>query len=53
MSNADLLYARMLVAGGRPGQSIHYERVHGGTHDEAAWAKRMGPMLQFLFPAKR
>ena len=53
MSNADLLYARMLVAGWRPGQSIHYERVHGGTHDEAAWAKRMGPMLQFLFPAKR
>ena len=30
---------------------LHYERVAGGTHDEAAWAGRMAPILSFLFPA--
>ena len=53
MSNTDLLYSRMLTAGWRPERTIHYERVIGGTHDEAAWALRMGPMLRFLFPANR
>ncbi len=30
---------------------LHYERVNGGEHNEAAWAQRVGPFLQFLFPA--
>ncbi len=53
MNNVDLLYARMLSVGWKAEESIHYERVFGGTHDEAAWALRMGPMLQFLFPAQK
>lgn len=33
-----------------PGKSLHYERVEGAEHNEAAWARRVGPFLQFLFP---
>jgi len=44
--------ARRLKANGwRPGETMHFERVAGGTHDEASWAKRVRPMLRFLFPA--
>jgi enterochelin esterase-like enzyme len=34
-----------------PGETLHFEKIHGGTHDEASWAHRVGPMLKFLFPA--
>lgn len=30
---------------------LHYERVEGAEHNEAAWALRVGPFLRFLFPA--
>jgi enterochelin esterase-like enzyme len=33
------------------GEDLHYERIEGGAHNEAAWAKRVGPFLQFLYPA--
>ncbi|HEY1903663.1 MAG TPA: alpha/beta hydrolase-fold protein [Terracidiphilus sp.] len=33
-----------------PGETLHFEKVHCGTHDEASWAKRVRPMLGFLFP---
>lgn len=33
------------------GWNLHYERVEGAEHNEAAWAQRVGPFLQFLFPA--
>jgi predicted alpha/beta superfamily hydrolase len=33
-------------------QNLHYERVEGAEHNEAAWAQRVGPFLQFLFPAR-
>jgi len=36
----------------RPGETMHFEKVHGETHDEASWAGRVRPMLRFLFPAK-
>jgi enterochelin esterase-like enzyme len=32
--------------------NLHYERVEGAEHNEAAWAQRVGPFLQFLFPAR-
>jgi predicted alpha/beta superfamily hydrolase len=32
-------------------RDLHYERVEGGEHNEAAWAARVGPFLQYLFPA--
>ena len=34
-------------------RDLHYERVEGAEHNEAAWAKRVGPFLQFLYPARR
>ena len=43
--------ARRLKANGwKPGESLHFEKVEGGTHDEASWAKRVRAMLKFLFP---
>lgn len=31
---------------------LHYERVSGGLHNEAAWAARFGNVLEFLFPPR-
>ena len=43
--------ARRLKANGwKPGETMHFEKVEGGTHDEASWATRVGAMLRFLFP---
>jgi predicted alpha/beta superfamily hydrolase len=41
----------LLKKGWRLGQDLHYERVEGGEHNEAAWARRIGGVLQFLYPA--
>lgn len=38
--------------GWRAGETLHFEQVRGGTHDEASWAARVRPMLSFLFPAR-
>ncbi|HEX3472580.1 MAG TPA: alpha/beta hydrolase-fold protein [Silvibacterium sp.] len=51
LADTDLLDRRLESSGWRPERDIHYERVKGGTHDEAAWAQRVGPLLRFLFPA--
>ena len=51
LHNAEKLNQRLKANGWRPSQTLHFERVHGGTHDEASWAKRVRPMLRFLFPA--
>lgn len=47
-----LLNRRLKANGWKPGETLHFEQVAGGTHDEASWAKRVRPMLRFLFPAK-
>jgi len=52
LSDTDLLERRLKANGWRPETDLHYERVEGGTHDEASWAERVGPMLRFLFPAR-
>lgn len=41
----------LLGKGWRPGRDLHYQRVEGAEHNEAAWAQRVAPFLQFLFPA--
>jgi predicted alpha/beta superfamily hydrolase len=51
LADTDLLDRRLRAGGWLPESDLHYERVPGGTHDEAAWAQRVGPMLRFLFPA--
>jgi predicted alpha/beta superfamily hydrolase len=42
----------LLDKGWRPEMDLHYERVEGAEHNEAAWAQRVGPFLQFLYPAR-
>lgn len=42
----------LLRKGWRPDQDLHYERVEGAEHNEAAWAQRVGPFLRFLYPAR-
>lgn len=41
----------MTEKGWQDGRDLHYEVIPGGVHNEDAWAKRVGPFLQFLFPA--
>ena len=42
----------LLAKGWQLDQNLHYNRVEGAEHNEAAWAQRVGPFLQFLFPAR-
>jgi len=42
----------LLDRGWRLEQDLHYERVEGAEHNEAAWAQRVGPFLRFLYPAR-
>jgi predicted alpha/beta superfamily hydrolase len=51
LENAAQLNRRLIANGWRPGDTLHFERVAGGMHDEASWAARVRPMLEFLFPA--
>ncbi|MBC8044780.1 MAG: esterase family protein [Rhizobacter sp.] len=45
-----LLCDAFVQKGWRMDGDLAYLEVHGGVHDEAAWAKRVGPFLRFLFP---
>jgi predicted alpha/beta superfamily hydrolase len=40
----------LLAKGWQYDRDLHYERVEGAEHNEAAWAARVGPFLQFLYP---
>jgi enterochelin esterase-like enzyme len=51
LHDAEQLNRRLKANGWRQGETLHFERVHGGVHDEASWAKRVRPMLKFLFPS--
>jgi len=50
LENAAHLNRRLIANGWRPGNTLHFERVAGGKHDEASWSARVRPMLEFLFP---
>jgi len=52
LQDAEHLNRRLKANGWRPGETLHFEKVHGGTHDEGSWARRVRPMLKFLFPAQ-
>jgi predicted alpha/beta superfamily hydrolase len=41
----------LVKKGWRLGEDLHFERVEGGEHNEAAWAQRIGRVLEFLYPA--
>jgi predicted alpha/beta superfamily hydrolase len=43
--------ARLLARHGmRKGDQLHFEKVEGGLHNEAAWGGRLDRVLRFLFP---
>jgi predicted alpha/beta superfamily hydrolase len=42
----------LLQKGWRLERDLRYERIEGAEHNEAAWARRVGPFLQFLYPAR-
>ena len=48
--DAELLLKRLRTNGWADEESLHFEKVRGGTHEELSWARRVGPMLRFLFP---
>ena len=51
LRDTEQLSRRLKANGWVPGQTLHFERIADGTHDEASWARRVKPMLRFLFPA--
>lgn len=53
LGDVELLNMRLKAYGWREGSDLRYECVPGGKHDEAAWAERVRPMLQFLFPREK
>ena len=40
----------LAAKGWQPGKDLAYSEAPGASHNEAAWAARVGPMLTFLFP---
>ena len=52
VQDAETLNRRLKANHWLPGETLHFEKVYGGTHDEASWARRVRPMLKFLFPAQ-
>jgi enterochelin esterase-like enzyme len=48
----DRLRDVLLQKGWELDRTLHFDRVEGAEHNEAAWARRVGPFLEFLFPAK-
>ena len=50
LRDVEHLARRLKANGWKPGETMHFEMVQGGTHDETSWATRVRPMLKFLFP---
>jgi predicted alpha/beta superfamily hydrolase len=48
--NVRMLKNALLRLGWRRGQDLQYVEAAGADHSEAAWALRVGPALEFLFP---
>lgn len=40
----------LVEKGWQEGRDLLFQVIQGGRHNEAAWAQRVGPFLQFLFP---
>ena len=47
---ARLLYDTLVRKGWKPGRDLKYFEAKDAEHNEAAWAARIEPILQFLFP---
>jgi enterochelin esterase-like enzyme len=51
--DARALRNELVRAGWVPGDDLQYSEVPDAGHNEAAWASRVGPFLQYLFPSTR
>ena len=49
--DAEMLARRLRANGWIENQTLHFMRAPEGGHDESSWARRVKPMLRFLFPA--
>jgi predicted alpha/beta superfamily hydrolase len=50
VTNARLLESSLIKKGWKLGKDLKYFEAQGAEHNERAWAARVGPMLEFLFP---
>ena len=50
LRDARALHDALLAKGWVDGDDLHYQEFVGANHSEAAWAQRVAPMLQYLFP---
>jgi predicted alpha/beta superfamily hydrolase len=53
LDDARLLKAALVGLGFVDGGDLKYTEYEGATHSELAWSERVGPMLEWLFPASR
>ncbi len=52
LAQARMLRDALIAQGWQLKADLHYHEARGARHTESAWAKRVGPALRFLFPAK-
>lgn len=52
VNGARILRDALVSKGWKPGKDLNYLEAAGAEHNERAWAARVGPMLEFLFPPK-
>jgi len=50
VDDVEMLRDALVHKGWRLGENLHYQRFEGAEHNEAAWAQRVRPFLEFLFP---
>ena len=50
LEDTEMLRDAMRAKGWAVGKDLAYSEIPGATHSETAWAERVGPFLQFLFP---
>jgi predicted alpha/beta superfamily hydrolase len=50
VANVTALRDALVKKGWQENRDLHFEIFPGAQHNEAAWAQRVGPFLQFLFP---
>ena len=51
VANVTALRDVLLRRSWQDSRDLHFQVFDGAQHNEAAWAQRVGPFLQFLFPA--
>src|SRR5262245_22017570 len=50
VDDTEQLRDALLAKGWELGNDLHFVEASGALHNEAAWARRVGPMLEYLFP---